>query len=474
MNSVLISAIHKSSGKTMVTLGLSAALARRGAYIQTFKKGPDYIDPMWLSRASGRPCRNLDFHFMNADQISCEFVTHGGDADLAMIEGNKGLFDGVDVEGSDSNAALAKLLGTPIVLVVDTRGMTRGIAPLIKGYCDFADEIKIAGVILNHVGGPRHEGKLIAALERYTDVPVIGSIARHPEMNITERHLGLVPANESDHVEQKIDTIADIIEDGVDLGIFGALACTTRLSHSIHPTPFVRPARTPDVRIAIAHDAAFGFYYPGDLEALEDAGAALVPIDTLNDQQLPDVDGLFIGGGFPETQAAGLSANRSLRLDIKSALEDGLPAYAECAGLLYLSRGLTWNGNHHEMVGFIPGDAEMQQTPAGRGYVQLTETTKAPWPLSSAAPPPTTPAHEFHYAALKNLPGDLNYAFEVTRGTGIDGQNDGIVLGNLLAGFAHHRSIGPDGWATRFVEFIRQTKHLVNHSRDRDVKRASG
>ncbi len=469
MNSILISAIHKSSGKTTVTLGLSAALARRGAHIQTFKKGPDYIDPMWLTRASGKPCRNLDFQFMTPEQISCEFVTHGADADLAIVEGNKGLFDGVDVEGSDSNAALGALLGTPIVLVVDTRGMTRGIAPLIKGYCDFAENIRIAGIILNQVGGPRHEGKLRAALERYTDVPVVGSISRHPEMEIAERHLGLIPANESDHVEQKIETIADIIEDGVDLGIFGALACTNRKFNSIHPTPAIRPERTPDLRIAVARDAAFGFYYPGDLEALEDAGADLVTLDTLNDPHLPDVDGLFIGGGFPETQAERLSANASLRRDIKLALEHGLPAYAECAGLMYLSRSLTWNGNSYEMVGFVPGDAVMHRTPVGRGYVQLIENRNAPWPFGNPDGI-RTPAHEFHYASLENLPDDLTCAYKVARGTGIDGQRDGIVLANTLAGFAHHRNTGTDGWARRFVEFVRQCKNSRNH----EATRASG
>jgi len=458
MNSILISATHKSSGKTTVTLGLSAALARRGAHIQTFKKGPDYIDPMWLTRASGRPCRNLDFQFMTADQIACEFVTYGGDADLAIVEGNKGLFDGVDLEGSDSNAALGALLGTPIVLVIDTRGITRGIAPLIKGYCDFAEDIQIAGVILNQVGGPRHEGKMRAALERYTDIPVIGAISRHPEMEIIERHLGLIPANESDHVEQKIETIADIIEDGVDLGIFGALACTTRTLSSIHPAPKTRPDRNPDIRIAIARDAAFGFYYPGDLEALEDAGAELVSLDTLRDSHLPDVDGLFIGGGFPETQVAALSANSSLRDNIKTSLQNGLPAYAECAGLMYLSRSLTWNEGTFEMVGFIPGDATMHDKPIGRGYVQLIETRDAPWPFGHPDGA-RTPAHEFHYASLDNLPDDLTCAYKVTRGTGLDGQRDGIILGNTLAGFAHHRNIGADGWARRFVEFVRQCKH---------------
>jgi len=468
MNSVLISATHKSSGKTTVTLGLSAALARRGAHVQTFKKGPDYIDPMWLSRASGHACRNLDFQFMTADQIACEFVTYGKDADLAIVEGNKGLFDGVDLEGSDSNAALGALLGTPIVLVIDTRGITRGIAPLVKGYCDFAEDIRIAGVILNQVGGPRHEGKMRAAIERYTDIPVIGAISRHPEMEIVERHLGLIPANESDHVDQKIETIADIIEDGVDLGIFGALACTTRTSNSIHSSPSIRPNRIADIRIAIARDEAFGFYYPGDLEALENAGAELVTLDTLRDPHLPDVDGLFIGGGFPETQVAGLGANSTLRADIKTSLEGGLPAYAECAGLMYLSRSLTWNGDTFDMVGFIPGDAVMHEKPVGRGYVELIETRDAPWPFGHPDGS-RTPAHEFHYASLENLPDNLTCAYKVIRGTGLDGQRDGIVLCNTLAGFAHHRNIGADGWARRFVEFVRQTKHSQNRNAARAI-----
>jgi len=472
MNSVLISAVHKSSGKTTVTLGLAAALARRDARIQTFKKGPDYIDPMWLSRASRNPCRNLDFQFMDKDEVVNEFVTHGSNADLCMVEGNKGLFDGVDVEGSDSNAALGELLGTPIILVLDTTGMTRGIAPLIKGYCEFGENIKIAGIILNKVGGPRHEQKLCSALERYTDVPVVGSIGRHPEMEIAERHLGLIPANESDHADQKIETIANIIEGNVDLGIFGALACTTHTPKTV-PFPLTPPrSSAPDLRIAIARDAAFGFYYPGDLEALANAGAELTSFDTLSDTHLPDVDALFIGGGFPETQAAGLAANTALRSDIRKHLEAGLPAYAECAGLMYLSNSLTWNGARHEMVGFVPGDAVMHEKPVGRGYVTLKETPDAPWPLSSISGN-HTPAHEFHYASLENLPDGLRYAYEIKRGYGIDGKNDGLIVGNLLAGFAHHRNMRQNGWAERFVNFVRNHKRSGS-SRNRDVVQALG
>lgn len=465
MNSVLVSAIHKSSGKTTVTVGIAAALARRGVDVQTFKKGPDYIDPMWLSQASGKPCRNLDFHVMNEDEILAEFTYHGNDTNLCIVEGNKGLFDGVDVEGSDSNAALAKLLATPVVLVVDTRGMTRGIAPLIRGYCDFSDDIRIAAIILNQVGGPRHEGKLRAALEHYTDVPVIGSINRHPEIEIAERHLGLIPANEAKFADEKIDAIAKIVENSVDIGLFGTVACTantpTRTGGS-----FRAPAANPsDIRIGIARDAAFGFYYPGDLEALDRAGAELVPFDTLNDARLPDVDGLFIGGGFPETHAEKLSANTGLRRDIRTALENGMPAYAECAGLMYLSRSLTWQSQQNDMVGFIPGDAVMHERPVGRGYVLLHETPAMPWPGRKNSDE-DLPAHEFHYASLENLPDDLSYAYEVKRGAGISGKRDGIVLGNVVAGFSHQRNQANNAWAERFVGFVRSCQAMKSSEAD--------
>ncbi len=458
MNSVLVSAIHKSSGKTTVTVGIAAALTRRGVDVQTFKKGPDYIDPMWLSQASDKPCRNLDFHFMTHDEILGEFVSHGHDNNLCIVEGNKGLYDGVDVDGTDSNAALAELLATPVVLVVDTRGMTRGIAPLVQGYCQFNDKIRIAAVILNQVGGPRHEGKLRAALEHYTDIPVIGSISRHPEIEIAERHLGLIPANEARAADKKIEAIADIIESSVDIGLFGTVACTANTperAENCAPRN-ISTEQSCDIRIGIARDAAFGFYYPGDLEAFRRVGAELVPFDTINDSQLPEIDGLFIGGGFPETLAESLSANEALRTSIRTALENGLPAYAECAGLMYLSRSLEWQGQRHDMVGFIPGDAVMHDKPVGRGYMELKETNAMPWPAQST---PSSgnymPAHEFHYASLEKLPDGLNYAYEVRRGAGISSGMDGIVLGNVVAGFSHHYNQERDSWVERFVGYVR-------------------
>ena len=453
---LLISAAHKSSGKTSISVGIAAALARRGLSVQPFKKGPDYIDPLWLGRAAGRACRNLDFYTMDEPEILDLFGRHAAQADFSLIEGNKGLYDGVDVAGADSNAALARLLEAPVILVIDARGMTRGVAPLIRGYQDFGPAVSIKGVILNKVGGPRHEGKLRAAIKRYTDVPVLGAVRRNPEIEIRERHLGLVPANEESGAEAKIARLAEAVSEQVDLDRLMALAAPGP-PPAVPAGPFATP-RAADLRIGVARDAAFSFYYPDDLEAFAASGAQLVPFDTLHDQCLPDVDGLFIGGGFPEAHLAALSANHSLRASIRTAIEGGLPAYAECGGLMYLARSLTWRGETREMVGIIPGDAVMNERPVGRGYVQFEETGKGSWPLNSDAGaeiPARLSAHEFHYASLENLPGDLAYAYRMLRGAGVDGQNDGIVIGNLTASFMHLRDVKSSPWVGRFVAFVR-------------------
>jgi len=460
MAHLLIAATHKSSGKTTVTTGLAAALARRGMTVQPFKKGPDYIDPMWLGRAAGNPCINLDFHCMQEAEIVAAFRRRDAAADISIVETNKGLFDGVDVEGRDSNAALAALLGAPVVLVIDTLGMTRGIAPLVLGYVNFDPAIHIAGVILNKVGGPRHEGKLRAALEFYTDLPVLGALGRDRALEIPERHLGLVPANEAGEANRTINRLAEAVAGGVDLDRIVEIAKSAEGPRlAAVPAPVATP-KIKDIRIGVARDAAFGFYYPDDLEALETAGAEIVPFDCLNDKSLPDVDGLFIGGGFPETQMGALEANRELLASIRSAIEGGLPTYAECGGLMYLSRSLTWHGETRQMAGVIPGDAVMHARPQGRGYVVLEETAAAPWPRPVAQTAESTgfPAHEFHYASLENLPRDVTYAWRVLRGHGIDGQHDGIVQGNLLAGFSHLRDVEGDRWAARFAHFVRECR----------------
>ncbi len=458
MGHLYIAAAHKSSGKTSVSIGLTAALVRRGLAVQNFKKGPDYIDPLWLSRAAGRPCYNLDFFTQSRDEVTHTFARNLSGADISVIEGNKGLFDGVDTEGSDSNAALAKLLGAPVVLVIDTGGMTRGIAPLINGYLGFDADVNIGGVILNKVGGSRHETKLRAAIERYTGAEVLGAIGRDAGLEIPERHLGLVPANEATGLgtaDITIARLADAVAAGVDLDRITGLARAARVPAIQQEPPAAMPK--PDIRVAIARDAAFGFYYQDDLEAFARAGAELVPFDTTRDLHLPAADGLFIGGGFPETHLEALSANTALMADVRRALDGGMPAYAECGGLMYLTRSIHWQGSKHGMVGFVPADTRMEKRPQGRGYMLVQESANHPWPNPSAASEPL-PAHEFHYARLVNLPAGTVFARRVVRGDGIDGQHDALVINRLMAGFAHHRNSEANPWVERFVAFVRQNR----------------
>jgi cobyrinic acid a,c-diamide synthase len=452
MSRLLISAAHKSSGKTTVSLGLCAALARRGLVVQPFKKGPDYIDPMWLTLAAGRPCHNLDFYCMSHEEILTSVGHYSTDTDIALIEGNKGLYDGLDLDGSNSNAALATLTDTSVILVLDARGMTRGIAPLILGYQAFDPRVHIAGVILNQLGGSRHEAKLRAVIEHYTDIPVIGGVHRNPSIEIVERHLGLVPSNEDSAASNKISEISNLISDQVDLDVLLSAARSRPLVFA--PPKAIKAEENTAVKIGIARDAAFGFYYPDDLDALVQAGAELVMFNTLTDTRLPDIDGLFIGGGFPESHMQALAANTALRTSIKTAINNGLPSYAECGGLMYLSRKLSWNDRDAEMVGIIPADTMMHARPQGRGYVRLRETLAAPW--QTHQPQGEFSAHEFHYSSLENMTEPLVYAYEVTRGQGIDGHNDGIVIKNMLACYSHMRDTQQHHWARRFTDFVRK------------------
>lgn len=462
MPRVFISAAHKSSGKTTLTLGLCAALHARGHAVQGFKKGPDYIDPLWIGMASQRPCYNLDFHMMERDEIEQQFDLVAAQARISLIEGNKGLYDGLDLDGSNSNAALAKLLGAPVVLVVDARGMTRGVAPLILGYQAFDPDICIAGVILNNLGGSRHESKLRAVIEHYTDVEVIGAVQHDASLQIAERHLGLVPANEQQAALSRIHHVGELVAAQVDLDRLLAIADSASERNAAF-TEAIKLHATP-IRIGIALDQAFGFYYSEDLDTLRQAQVELVEVDTLNNQALPSLDGLIIGGGFPEVFMQSLEANTGLRQSIKQAIEAGLPTYAECGGLMYLSRSLSWQGRTCEMVGVVPGDTLMHDRPVGRGYASLQPTGDDHWQETR-----NIPAHEFHYSSLENLPTDSIYAYQVKRGHGIDGQRDGYQLHNLLAGYVHRRGTGDQGWIAPFLNQVRAHKSRAAASTTRAI-----
>jgi cobyrinic acid a,c-diamide synthase len=464
---LLVAAAHKSSGKTTIALGLAAALRARGLAVQPFKKGPDYIDPMWLALAAGRPCLNLDPMLMAAGEIEATFADRSAGADLCMVEGNKGLYDGLALDGSNCNAALAKQLGLPVLLVIDARGMTRGIAPLILGYQAFDREVRIGGVILNRLGGSRHEAKLRAVIAHYTDVPVLGAVQADERLALVERHLGLVPARELDDGDARVHAMGRLIGEQIDLPAVLALAATR--TPMAPPAPACAIGRAavrapaPRVRIGIARDKVFGFYYPDDLAALQAEGAELLPFDTLRDPALPPaLDGLIIGGGFPELFMAGLEANVALRTALHRAISDGLPAYAECGGLMYLARSLHWQGRTARMAGVIPGDAVMHERPVGRGYARWREAPGLGWPdLAGSDGQALRAGHEFHHSSLENLPPDLPAAYRMLRGHGLDGRRDGLRIHNLLASYVHQRHTGGNEWPRRFMAFIRSVRPLA-------------
>lgn len=456
MTGIYISAAHKSSGKTTLSLGICAAFRERGLTVQPFKKGPDFIDPLWLSQAAGRACYNLDYQTQSPEEILALFKRLSARADLSLIEGNKGLHDGMALDGSNSNAAVAKQVRTPVILVIDTRGMSRGIAPMTLGFQAFDPRVRIAGVILNQVGGPRHEGKLREVMAAYTDIPVLGAVHRHTDLVIDERHLGLIPSNESRQSERRITGIRRRVADQVDLEALRTLATRTT-------TPGIAAIEPPSIpytclRVAIPRDPAFGFYYPDDLAAFEAAGARLRFFDALSDRRLPEADALFIGGGFPETHMDALADNRELSAAIRNAIENGLPTYAECGGLMYLSRSIRWRDHHREIAGVIPGDIHMQQRPVGRGYVTL-EVRNHPW---GPQPGARLHCHEFHHSSLTDLPDNADFAFEVVRGHGIDGKHDGYRIHNLLAGYAHQRHTAANPWVHHFLAFA--ARHKARHS----------
>jgi cobyrinic acid a,c-diamide synthase len=472
MASFYISAAHKSSGKTTLSIGLAAAIRGRGLQVQTFKKGPDYIDPIWLSQASNRPCHNLDFFTSGEPFIRQQFQHYSQGADCVLVEGNMGLFDGISVDGSDSNAAMARLLNLPVVLVVDCSGTSGGgIAPLLNGYQQFDTRLRYAGVILNKTATERHVSKLTQFVEAYTDFTILGTVPRNPDIQLTERHLGLIPSNEMAHQsEHIIEILAEQVNQHICVDLIleqtqqpGIENPDKLISQDAPGETALSPAKDQKdqqtVRIAIAQDAAFGFYYPGDLERFNELGVELVSFNALEDGSLPEaIDGLFIGGGFPETQAPQLSGNSSLMKDIKQHIEAGLPCYAECGGLMYLCKDLEVDNSLYPMCGVIPAQVNMNKKPQGRGYVILQPTDNHPWYRDNNGGETEIKAHEFHYSALHGLPEYLEYAYSIKRGTGIDGLNDGIIMHNTLASYTHLRRTDRCRWVDDFVCFVSECK----------------
>jgi cobyrinic acid a,c-diamide synthase len=447
---VLVSATSGGGGKTLVAVGLARAWTRQGIVVAPFKKGPDYIDAEWLTRATGVPCRNLDLFLMPAGAAAQSFVGAAHSADVAVVEGNRGLYDGSDGKGTYSSAELAKLLSVPVLLVVDGTKTTRTAAAIVLGCQRLDSDVEIGGVILNRVAGKRHESVLREAIEAECGVPVLGSIPRLDPAPFPERHLGLVPPEEHVGFDDAVEKAADIIEAHLDLERIRDVAARARPidvpERPVRSVVVVRPEGKP--RIGIFRDAAFQFYYAENLEALEREGAELVEISPLRDTGLPDVDALYIGGGFPETLAEGLARNTAFRAALRECVEDGLPIYAECGGAVYLGEELHMDGTVYPMAGAVPAVYGFGVRPNGHGYAVLESVQ--PNPFFDVGD--TFRGHEFHYTYLESADTDrVTFAFRVRRGHGFDGEHDGLCYRNVLAAYIHLHALGVESWAPSLV-----------------------
>ena len=453
---IIIAALRGGSGKTILSVGIIAALSKRNYSIAPFKKGPDYIDAGWLALAAGRPCYNLDSFLLTASDNRTSFLSHAEDCDIAVIEGNRGIYDGIDLEGSTSTAELAKLLKAPVVLCVDCTKITRTMAAVISGCLQFDTDVTIKGVILNQVANARHELKLRDSIEHFCGIPVLGAIHKLGQQHFPERHLGLVPTAEHQWARESIEAITKIAEKHIDLDAVVKIAEQApklRASHK-HKTsssgiqhPVSRIGK-PTPRIGIIRDSAFQFYYPENIDALREKGAEIIFLSPLKDRQLPELDALYIGGGFPETHARQLSENTGFSRQVRVAVEEGFPIYAECGGLMYLGEALVLNGKSYPMAGILPLVFDFYKRPQGHGYTIVTVEGQNPYyPMGTEIK-----GHEFHYSRVRKWSGhDKDLVFRMDRGVGISEDRDGILYKNVLATYTHIHALGTPQWAEALV-----------------------
>lgn len=450
---LVVAALRGGAGKTILTVGLVAALRERGEEVAVFKKGPDYIDAGWLALAAGRPCYNLDTYLLTAEAVRGSFSTHSRAASLALIEGNRGLFDGIDLDGATSTAELAKLLGAPVLLCLDAAKTTRTLAAVVAGCRNFDARLHLSGVVLNRVAGTRHESICRRSIEHYAGLPVLGALPRFEEPLFPERHMGLVPTPEHGWAPGAVEKVRDFVAGHVDLAaVKEAAARAAPLAESAAGRPgMAGGAITPaGVRIGVFRDAAFQFYYPENLESLEAAGAELVFMSPLSpgETDLERLHALYIGGGFPETHAGELSANVGARLCLQRLVEEGLPIYAECGGLMYLGRELVTEKGRYAMAGVLPLSFEVCRRPQGHGYTRLEVVGENAFFARGTE----LRGHEFHYSRAIDWAGEEGMlVFRMRRGVGIIGDRDGITYRNVLATYTHVHALGTPAWAEALV-----------------------
>jgi len=460
---VIVSALRGGSGKTLLSIGIIAALQRLDRRIAPFKKGPDYIDAGWLALAAGRPCHNLDTFLVPPKDTLHAFLSYGRQSDIAIVEGNRGLYDGADTQGSTSTAALAKLLRAPVLLCIDCTKATRTIAALVLGCLHYDPDVWIGGILLNRIAGSRHEAIVRACIADCCDVPVIGSIPKLGEQHFPERHMGLVPTPEHAWARESVSAAAEVVERHVDLDAIETIAESAGALEPLGPAQKA-PAPLPDdetakegdrPRVGIFRDAAFSFYYPENIEALVSAGAEPVFVHPMETIRMPPVDALYIGGGFPETHARELAEKLQFREELKALAEDGLPVYAECGGLLFLSDALVVEGETYPMAGVFPVVFGISGKPQGHGYTVVRVTRENPYYDVETE----IRGHEFHYSKVlswKGTPADL--VFDMKRGTGFLDRRDGLSYKRVLATFTHVHALGTPAWAKALVRNARSYK----------------
>ncbi len=454
---VVIAGLRGGSGKTTLSIGIVRALRNRGLRVSPFKKGPDYIDAGWLARAAGNTCRNLDAYLMSKDNIARSFSYGAQNAHIAVVEGNRGLFDGMDVDGSFSTSSLARILNAPVIIVIDCSKVTRTVAAILKGVAEFEEGLQIGGVILNRIGGIRHERMVRGAIEKYTSIDVIGAIGKLGEDVIPERHLGLVTVSESEEIEKTIDGLSKAVEGGLDLD---RLINVSGRCEAVHVSPERQTESGEAVRIGVVMDRAFQFYYPENIEYLEQGGAEIVYLNALEADAPGDIDLLYIGGGFPETNAPAISRNEKFMQAVREMAERGLPVYAECGGLMYLGREIEMGGRVYPMTGILPLSFRMEGRPVAHGYTEVEVISDTPYFERGTR----LKGHEFHYSRPLVDEGSINLVFSMRRGKGIINGMDGICAGNVFATYTHLHALGSPEWARgvlRVARSYKRSKHEV-------------
>lgn len=448
---IVISALRGGSGKTILSVGIIAALKEKQFSVAPFKKGPDYIDAGWLAYAAGRSCFNLDTFIIPEARILNSFSTRISPKDIAVIEGNRGLYDCIEVHGETSTAELAKLLKAPVILSLDCTKTTRTMAAVLLGLKQFDPDLNIGGVILNRIAGPRHERILRQSIEHHCGIPVLGAIPKIKEEIFPERHMGLVPTPEHAWAKKSIEKAADIVKTHMDLDMVVRLA-TENIRDIDIPNSIISPQERVTLKktpiIGIIKDSAFQFYYPENIDALKQAGAEIQFLSPLESQTIPPVDALYIGGGFPETHAEALAENETFRTQLKNLADQGLPVYAECGGLMYLGESLILNDITYPMAGVLPIVFGLSKKPQGHGYTIVRVEKENPF-LDVGT---EIRGHEFHYSKVLEWRGnDDNLAFIMKRGAGFIHGKDGVCFHNVLATYTHIHSLGLPAWAQSIV-----------------------